>query len=117
MSDNMCTLTEDIDDGSPGAFTEESPCQICKFCHKKQILFSVEMKAKRPPDSRLEALVNRMFDKSVQSRYLKQVIGIVIECNIFDVMERAISMSTIISETLNYCLHVSYSNTQPGFFE
>lgn len=29
----MCTLPEDIDDGCPGAFTEESPCQIGKFCH------------------------------------------------------------------------------------
>ena len=68
------------------------------------------MKAKRTPDSRLEALVNRMFDKSLQSKNLKQVIGIAIECNRFDVMERAISMSTKISETLNYCLHVSNSN-------
>ena len=67
------------------------------------------MKAKRTPDSRLEALVNRMFDKSLQSKNLKQVIGIAIECNRFDVMERAISMSTKISETLNYCLHVSHS--------
>lgn len=67
------------------------------------------MKAKRTPDSRLEALVNRMFDKSLQSKNLKQVIGIAIECNRFDVMERAISMSTKISETLNYCLHVSVS--------
>ena len=73
------------------------------------------MKAKRTPDSRLEALVNRMFDKSLQSKNLKQVIGIAIECNRFDVMERAISMSTKISETLNYCLHVSNSNTQSGF--
>ena len=73
------------------------------------------MKAKRTPDSRLEALVNRMFDKSLQSKNLKQVIGIAIECNRFDVMERAISMSTKISETLNYCLHVSDSNTQSGF--
>jgi len=73
------------------------------------------MKAKRTPDSRLEALVNRMFDKSLQNKNLKQVIGIAIECNRFDVMERAISMSTKISETLNYCLHVSNSNTKPGF--
>ena len=72
------------------------------------------MKAKRTPDSRLEALVNRMFDKSLQSKNLKQVIGIAIECNRFDVMERAISMSTKISETLNYCLHVS-SFLLPGY--
>lgn len=73
------------------------------------------MKAKRTPDSRLEALVNRMFDKSLQSKNLKQVIGIAIECNRFDVMERAISMSTKISETLNYCLHVSNSILNPVF--
>ena len=74
------------------------------------------MKAKRTPDSRLEALVNRMFDKSLQNKNLKQVIGIAIECNRFDVMERAISMSTKISETLNYCLHVSNSNSPSQVF-
>ena len=64
------------------------------------------MKANKSSDKRLEALVNRMFEKSLRSKHLNDTIGIAIECNRFDIMEKAISMSTRIGDTLQYCLRV-----------
>ena len=59
--------------------------------------YSGDMQAKKQPDARLEALVNRMFEKSLAAKEINQVIGIAIECNRFDVMEKAISQSRHIS--------------------
>lgn len=44
-------------------------------------------------DSRLEAIVNRMFDDCLESGQYKQAIGIAIETRRLDVLERAIRLT------------------------
>ena len=52
-------------------------------------------------------MVNRMFTKCLDSKTLRQVIGIAIECRRFDVVETAIAQSPNTNDTLAYCMHVS----------
>ena len=44
-------------------------------------------------DSRLEAVVNRMFDNCLESGQYKQAIGIAIETRRLDVLEKAIRLT------------------------
>ena len=53
-----------------------------------------------------------MFEKSLAAKEINQVIGIAIECNRFDIMEKAISQSRHISSTLNYCLAIAKNHIQ-----
>merc|ERR1712106_553231 len=74
--------------------------------------YSGDMRLKKQPDARLEALVNRMFEKSLASKEINQVIGIAIECNRFDVVEKAVQQARNVSATLNYCLSITKNHIQ-----
>jgi len=61
-----------------------------------------------PPeiDSRLEAIVDRMFDNCLEAGNYKQAIGIAIEARRLDVFEKAVRLTPDLSEMLSYCTHL-----------
>ncbi|XP_046642408.1 26S proteasome non-ATPase regulatory subunit 1-like [Daphnia pulicaria] len=60
----------------------------------------------KPIDSRLEGIVNRMFQRCLDDGQYKQAIGIAIETRRMDVFRRAILESGDVPAMLTYCLKV-----------
>nr|CAB3265235.1 26S proteasome non-ATPase regulatory subunit 1 [Phallusia mammillata] len=57
-------------------------------------------------DSRLEEIVNRMFNNCLESGQFKQAIGIAIETKRLDILEKAIRLTPNLSEMLSYCTNL-----------
>jgi 26S proteasome regulatory subunit N2 len=60
-------------------------------------------------DTRLESIVNRMFERCLSDRRYKQAIGIAFETRRVDILQRAIHESGDIPGMLSYCLRVALS--------
>lgn len=66
----------------------------------------------KPVDSRLEDIVNRMFQRCFEDKKYKQAIGIAIETRRLDIFEKAITTSTNITETISYAYKITLSLIQ-----
>lgn len=66
----------------------------------------------KPIDPRLEDIVNRMFQRSFEDKKFKQAIGIAIETRRLDVFEKAILISTNVSDTISYAYKITLSLIQ-----
>nr|XP_039249968.1 26S proteasome non-ATPase regulatory subunit 1-like [Styela clava] len=55
-------------------------------------------------DTRLEAIVNRMFEKCLADGQFKQAVGIAIEARRMDVFEQAVKLAPNLNDMLAYCL-------------
>jgi len=66
----------------------------------------------KPVDSRLEDIVNRMFQRCFDDKKFKQAIGIAIETRRLDVVEKAILTSANVSETISYAYKITLSLIQ-----
>ncbi|CEL95825.1 unnamed protein product [Vitrella brassicaformis CCMP3155] len=60
--------------------------------------------ALKPIDSRLEAIVERMFDQCVEDREYRQALGIALEARRLDRVEGIIKAAPNTSDILRYCL-------------
>lgn len=65
-----------------------------------------------PIDSRLEAIVNRMFQKCFDHGQYKQAVGIALETRRMDIFEKAIMNSDDVSGMLSYSFKVTMSLIQ-----
>lgn len=54
--------------------------------------------SQKPIDSRLETIVNRMFQRCFDDKQYKQAVGIALETRRIDVFEKAILESVSVSE-------------------
>jgi len=59
-----------------------------------------------PVDSRLENIVNKMFERCFTSHRYKQALGIALECHRLDMVKRAVSESGNGNEMLAYCFRL-----------
>ncbi|KAL4219945.1 26S proteasome non-ATPase regulatory subunit 1 [Mactra antiquata] len=66
----------------------------------------------KPIDSRLEAVVNRMFQRCFDDKQYKQAVGIAIETRRIDIFEKAILESEDVNYMLTYSLKVTMSLLQ-----
>lgn len=75
---------------------------------------SSEMK---PVDTRLENIVNRMFQRCFDDKKFKAAIGIAIETRRLDVVEKAILTATNVPETISYAYKITLSLVQNRKFK
>lgn len=68
-------------------------------------------------DSRLEDIVNRMFQRCFDDKKFKAAIGIAIETRRLDVVEKAILTSTNVAETISYAYKITLSLVQNRKFK
>lgn len=73
-------------------------------------------KDKKDVDSRLEAIVNRMFQRCFDDRQFKQAVGIALETRRIDIFEKAIKTSDDIPGMLSYAFKVCMSLIQSRSF-
>lgn len=66
-----------------------------------------KVKGEVATDKRLEGIVQRMFEKALEQKQWKHVIGIALECRRLDVIEQAIVKSKQQEELLNYTRNVA----------
>lgn len=66
----------------------------------------------KPIDSRLEAIVNRMFQRCFDDKQYKQAVGIALETRRIDIFEKAILESDDVGYMLSYSLKVTMSLIQ-----
>lgn len=66
----------------------------------------------KPVDTRLEDIVNRMFQRCFEDKKFKQAIGIAIETRRLDIVEKSITTSTNVSETISYAYKITLSLIQ-----
>ncbi|PVD18462.1 hypothetical protein C0Q70_21011 [Pomacea canaliculata] len=66
----------------------------------------------KPIDARLEAVVNRMFQRCFDDRQYKQAIGIALETRRIDIFEKAVKTSDDIPAMLTYAFKVCMSLIQ-----
>lgn len=75
----------------------------------------------KPVDSRLEDIVNRMFQRCFEDKKFKAAIGIAIETRRLDVVEKSIltsvNQSKSIAQRTNPCLSASYLKSFLSFFK
>lgn len=71
----------------------------------------------KPVDSRLEDIVNRMFQRCFDDKKFKAAIGIAIETRRLDVVEKAILTSTNVPETISYAYKITLSLVQNRKFK
>lgn len=71
----------------------------------------------KPVDSRLEDIVNRMFQRCFDDKKFKAAIGIAIETRRLDVVEKAILTATNVAETINYAYKITLSLVQNRKFK
>ena len=62
---------------------------------------------KKDIDSRLEAIVNRMFQRCFDDKTYKQAVGIALETRRIDIFEKAILQADDVAAMLQYSLKVS----------
>ncbi|KAH3809770.1 hypothetical protein DPMN_138149, partial [Dreissena polymorpha] len=67
---------------------------------------------RKPVDARLEAIVNRMFQRCFDDKQYKQAVGIALETRRIDIFERAILESEDVNYMLTYSLKVTMSLIQ-----
>ncbi|KAL1542968.1 26S proteasome non-ATPase regulatory subunit 1 A [Salvia divinorum] len=60
-------------------------------------------------DPRMEAIVERMLDKSTTDGKYRQTIGVAIECRRLDKLEEAVVRSDNVHSTITYCIDVCHS--------
>ena len=65
-----------------------------------------------PIDPRLEAIVNRMFQRCLDDKQYKQAVGVALETRRIDIFEKAILQSDNVSGMLSYSLKVAMSLIQ-----
>eukprot|EP00795_Rhopilema_esculentum_P016345 gene16345-7737_t len=66
----------------------------------------VEGSDETPIDPRLEAIVNKMFQRCFDHGKYKQAVGIALETRRLDIFEQAILQSGDVAEMLSYCLNI-----------
>jgi len=66
----------------------------------------VESSYETPIDSRLESIVNKMFQRCFDHGKYKQAVGIALETRRLDIFEQAILKSGEVPEMLSYCLNI-----------
>jgi len=71
----------------------------------------------KPVDSRLEDIVNRMFQRCFEDKKFKAAIGIAIETRRLDVVEKSILTSTNVTETISYAYKITLSLVQNRKFK
>ncbi|GFO48120.1 26S proteasome non-ATPase regulatory subunit 1 [Plakobranchus ocellatus] len=71
---------------------------------------------KKEIDPRLEAVVNRMFQRCLDDKQFKQAVGISLETRRIDVFERAIKQADDVSSMLSYAFKVCMSLIQSRQF-
>lgn len=71
---------------------------------------------KKPIDPRLEAIVNRMFQRCFDDHAYKQAVGIALETRRMDIFEKAILESDDVPAMLSYALKVTMSLIQSRQF-
>lgn len=64
----------------------------------------------KPIDTRLEAIVNRMFQRCLDDGQYRQAFGLAIETRRMDIFEGAITQSDDISGMLSYAFKVRFNN-------
>eukprot|EP01135_Chromosphaera_perkinsii_P001840 Nk52_evm19s211 gene=Nk52_evmTU19s211 len=70
----------------------------------------------KPIDSRLEAIVNGMFEKCFKEKEYRQAIGISLETRRLDIFERAVKESPDMSDLLSYCMKICMTLVQSRAF-
>ncbi|XP_005095836.1 26S proteasome non-ATPase regulatory subunit 1 [Aplysia californica] len=71
---------------------------------------------KKPIDPRLEAVVNRMFQRCLDDKQFKQAVGIALETRRIDIFEKAIKTSDDVAGMLSYAFKVCMSLIQSRQF-
>lgn len=104
-----------VSDTSEYTTTTISKC-IDFYTKKMQANYSAKDDDKEQIDVRLEAIVNRMFQRCLDDKCYKQAIGIALETRRTDIFEQAIEQSGDIPENLSYCLKVCLSLIQSFHF-
>ena len=66
----------------------------------------------KPVDSRLEDIVNRMFQRCFEDKKFKAAIGIAIETRRLDVVEKSILTSVTNCQTFFYRKQIKEKNTR-----
>lgn len=83
---------------------------------KLRVCNAEEGDEQKPIDSRLEAIVNRMFQRCFDDKQYKQAVGIALETRRIDIFEKAILDSEDVCYMLTYSLKVTMSLLQNRTF-
>jgi len=81
--------------------------------HNAEVTEEADMKQ---IDTRLEAVVNRMFNRCIDDKQYKQAVGIALETRRIDIFKRAIEAGDDISGMLSYAFKVCMSLIQSRHF-
>ncbi|GFQ95967.1 26S proteasome non-ATPase regulatory subunit 1 [Trichonephila clavata] len=84
----------------------------CIDHYTKLRIHNAESTEQKPIDSRLEAIVNRMFQRCFQHGQYNQAVGIALETRRMDIFETAIMKSDDVVEMLSYSFKVTMSLIQ-----
>ncbi|ELT92764.1 hypothetical protein CAPTEDRAFT_182474 [Capitella teleta] len=96
----------------------ETTISKCIDFYTKQRVCNMEGSAdeQKPIDPRLEAIVNRMFQRCFDDHKFKQAVGIALETRRVDVFEKAILCATDVSAMMSYSFKVCMSLIQDRQF-
>ncbi|GIY90977.1 26S proteasome non-ATPase regulatory subunit 1 [Caerostris extrusa] len=83
-----------------------------KIMIKNHRIHNAESTEQKPIDPRLEAIVNRMFQRCFQHGQYNQAVGIALETRRMDIFETAIMKSDDVVEMLSYSFKVTMSLIQ-----
>ncbi|GBN73970.1 26S proteasome non-ATPase regulatory subunit 1 [Araneus ventricosus] len=84
----------------------------CIDLYTKLRIHNAESAEQKPIDPRLEAIVNRMFQRCFQHGQYNQAVGIALETRRLDIFESAIMQSDGVVEMLSYSFKVTMSLIQ-----
>lgn len=76
------------------------------YTHQR-IALAENLPEAKPIDSRLEAIVNRMFQRCLDDGQYRQAMGLALETRRMDIFESSITLSDDISGMLIYAFQVS----------
>lgn len=91
---------------SNSEYVQTTIAKCMDFYSQQKVALAEGTQDVKPIDSRLEGIVNRMFQRCLDDGQYKQAIGIAIETRRMDVFRRAILESGDIPGMLHYCLKV-----------
>ncbi|KAI9563808.1 hypothetical protein GHT06_011274 [Daphnia sinensis] len=91
---------------SNSEYVQTTIAKCMDFYSQQKVALAEGTQDVKPIDSRLEGIVNRMFQRCLDDGQYKQAIGIAIETRRMDVFRRAILESGDVPGMLHYCLKV-----------
>ncbi|KAK5645712.1 hypothetical protein RI129_004176 [Pyrocoelia pectoralis] len=101
-----------FDVNSRTEYVETTLAKCIDYYTQQRIALADDSATAKPIDSRLEAIVNRMFQRCLDDGQYRQALGLALETRRMDIFEAAITQSDDVASMLSYSFQVAMSLIQ-----